>query len=46
MTTKKTFVVIKSIIKVRDPGGEVENEVLNSEILNSETFFSQAFRKF
>ena len=46
MTMKKTFVVIKIIIKVRDPGGEVENEVINSEILNLETFFSQAFRKF
>ena len=46
MTMKKTLVVIKSIVKVRDPGDEVENEVINSEILNSETFFSQAFRKF
>ena len=43
MTMKKTLVVIKSIVKVRDPGDEVENEVINSEILNSETFFSQAF---
>ena len=46
MTMKKTLVVIKSIVKVRDTGDEVENEVINSEILNSETFFSQAFRKF
>ena len=43
MTIKKTLVVIKSIVKVRDPGDEVENEVIDSEILNSETFFSQAF---
>ena len=43
---KKTLVVIKSIVKARDPGDEVENEVINSEILNSETLFSQAFRKF
>ena len=46
MTMKKTLVVIKIIVKVRDPGNEVENEVISSEILNSETFFSQAFRKF
>ena len=46
MTMKKTLVVIKSIVKARDPGDEVENEVINSEILNSETFFSQAFLKF
>ena len=43
---KKTLVVIKSIVKAKDPGDEVENEVINSEILNSKTFFSQAFRKF
>ena len=46
MTMKKTLVAIKSIIKVRDTGGEVENEVITSEILNPETFFSQPFRKF
>ena len=46
MTMKKTLVVIKSIVKARDPGDEVENEVINSEILNSETLFSQVFRKF
>ena len=46
MTMKTTLVVIKSIVKVRDPGNEVENEVIDSEILNLETFFSQAFRKF
>ena len=46
MTMKKTLVVIKSIVKARDPGDQVENEVINSEILNSETLFSQAFRKF
>ena len=43
---KKTLVVIKSIVKARDHGDEVENEVINAEILNSETFFSQVFRKF
>ena len=37
---KKTLVVIKSIVKARDHGDEVENEVINAEILNSETFFS------
>ena len=46
MTMKKTLVVIKSIAKARDPGYEVENEVINSEILNFEILFSQAFRKF
>ena len=46
MAMKKTLVAIKSIIKVRDTGGEVENEVITSEILNPETFFSQPFRKF
>ena len=46
MTMKKTLVVIKSIVKVKDPRNEVENEVINSEILNSEAFFSQAFPKF
>ena len=46
MTMKKTLIVIKSIVKVRHPRDEVENEVINSEILNLETFFSHAFRKF
>ena len=46
MTMKKTMVVIKSIVKARDPEDEVENEVINSEILNWETFFSQASHKF
>ena len=39
LTTKKTRIVIKTIVKARD---EIENEVPNSETLNSETFFSQA----
>ena len=38
MSIKKTLVVIKSITKARDPGGEVENDVINSDILNSEPF--------
>ena len=42
LTTKKTLNVIKSIVKTRDPGDEIENEVTNSETLNSETFFSEA----
>ena len=46
MTMKKILVVIKSIVKARGPGDEVENKVINSEIYNSKTFFSQAFRKF
>ena len=37
MTMKKTLVVTKSIVKARDPGDEVENEVINSENLNMET---------
>ena len=44
-TTKKTLIVIKTIVKTRDPGDEIENEVTNSETLNSETFFSQAYCK-
>ena len=31
LTTKKTRIVIKSILKTRDPGDEIENEVTNSE---------------
>ena len=46
MTLKKTLVVIKTIVKIRDPEDEVENEVPNSETLNLETFFSQAFCNF
>ena len=46
MIMKKTLVVIKSIVKVKDLGDEVENKVINSEILSSETLFLQAFRKF
>ena len=42
LTPRKTFIVIKTIVKTRDSGDEIENEVTNSEILNSETFFSQA----
>ena len=42
LTTKKTLIVIKTIVKTRDPGDEIVNEATNSETLNSETFFSQA----
>ena len=45
LTTKKTLIVIKTIVKARDPGYEIENEVTNSETLNSETFFSETFCK-
>ena len=45
-TTKKTLIVIKTIVKTRDPGDEIENEVTNSETLNPETFFSQASCKY
>ena len=31
LTTKKTLIVIKTILKTRDPGDEIENEVTNSE---------------
>ena len=31
LTTNKTFIVIKTILKTRGPGDEVENEVANSE---------------
>ena len=34
MIMKKILVVIKSIVKARDPGEGVGNEVINSEILN------------
>ena len=37
LTTKKTLIVIKTILKTRDPGDEIENEVTSSEI-----FFSPA----
>ena len=37
LTTKKILTVIKTILKVRDPGDEIENEVTSSEI-----FFSPA----
>ena len=39
MTMKKTLVVIKSMVKAREPEDEAENKVINSEILNSETLF-------
>ena len=42
LTTKKTFIVIKTIKKTRDLENEIENEVTNSGILNSGTFFSSA----
>ena len=42
LTTKKTLIVIKTILNMRDPGDEIENEVTNSETFNLETFFSQA----
>ena len=45
LTTKKTLIVIKTIMKTKDPRCEIENEVTNSETLNSQTFFSQAFSK-
>ena len=45
LTTKRTLIVIKTIVKTRDPGYEIENEVNNSETLNSQTFFSQTFCK-
>ena len=45
LTTKKTLIVIKTIVKRRDRGYEIENKVTNSETLNSQTFFSQAFCK-
>ena len=42
LTTKKTLIVIKTIVKTRDPRDEIENEVANSVTLNSQTFFLQA----
>ena len=45
LTTKKTLIVIKTIVMTRDAGYEIENEVTNSETLNLQTFFSQAFCK-
>ena len=45
LTTKKTLIVIKTIVKRSDRGYEIENKVTNSETLNSQTFFSQAFCK-
>ena len=35
LATKKTLIVIKTILKIRDPGDEIENEVTNSEIFFS-----------
>ena len=43
LTTKKTLLVVKTIVKCRNPGEEVETEVTNSETLNLQIFFSQAF---
>ena len=40
LATKKTLIVIKTILKTRDSGDEVENEVANSETLNSKTYFA------
>ena len=37
LTTKKTLIAIKTILKIRDSGDEIENEVTSSEI-----FFSPA----
>ena len=31
LTTKKSLIVIKTVLKTRDPGDEIENEVTNSE---------------
>ena len=45
-TTKKTLIIIKTIVKTGDPGDEIEIEVTNSETLSSETFFSQASCKY
>ena len=42
LATKKTVIVIKTIMKTRYPGDKIENEVTNSETLNLEIFFSQA----
>ena len=44
LTTKKTLIVIETIVKTRDPRCEIENEETNSETLNLKTF-SQAFCK-
>ena len=43
LTTKETLIVVKTIVKTRDPGDEVENNVTNSETLNSETYFFAIF---
>ena len=37
LTTKKTLIIIKTILKTRDPGDEIENEVTSSEIFFSPT---------
>ena len=44
LTTERTLIT-ETIVKTRDSGYEIENEVTNSETLNSQTFFSQAFCK-
>ena len=42
LTTWKTLIAIKTIVKTRSPRDEIENDVTNSETLNLEIFFSQA----
>ena len=39
---KEGLIVIKTILKTRDPGDKIENEVTSSETFNSETFLSPA----
>ena len=41
LTTKKTLIVIKTIVKARDRGDEIENEVTNSELWIRKPFFLQ-----
>ena len=43
LTTKKTPVVIKTLVNARKPGDEVENEVTNSETLKLQIFFHKLF---
>ena len=42
LSTKKPLIVIKTILKTREPWDEIENEVTNLETLNPETFFLPA----
>ena len=46
LTAKKTLVVIKTIVKARNPGDVVENEATNSETLNLKSFFRKLFVNF